>query len=49
MSSRQHALWLRWSHGAGGPILGVDPVSGQVFIFCGKRADYLKFLYYDGS
>ncbi|WP_284948322.1 IS66 family insertion sequence element accessory protein TnpB [Acidisoma cladoniae] len=24
------------------PILGVDPFSGHVFIFRGKRADYLK-------
>lgn len=28
---------------------GADPFSGQVFIFRGKRADYLKILYYDGS
>jgi transposase len=27
------------------PILGVDPFSGHVFIFRGKRADYLKILY----
>jgi transposase len=31
------------------PILGADPFSGHVFIFRGKRADYLKVLYYDGS
>jgi transposase len=31
------------------PILGADPFSGHVFIFRGKRADYLKILYYDGS
>jgi hypothetical protein len=31
------------------PILGIDPFSGHVFIFRGKRADYMKILYYDGS
>jgi transposase len=31
------------------PILGADPFSGHVFIFRGKRAGYLKILYYDGT
>jgi transposase len=43
--SRQYALWVRWSRGPS----GTDPFSGHVFIFRGKRADYLKILYYDGS
>ena len=30
-------------------ILGADPYSGHVFIFRGKRGDYLKILYWDGS
>lgn len=30
-------------------IIGADPFSGQLFIFRGKRGDYLKGLYWDGS
>lgn len=30
-------------------VLQVDPYSGHVFIFRGKRGDYLKLLYWDGS
>ena len=30
-------------------ILGADPYSGHVFIFRGKRGDYLNILYWDGS
>jgi transposase len=30
-------------------IIGADPFSGQLFIFRGKRADYFKGLYWDGS
>lgn len=27
--------------------LGLDPMSGQYFVFCGRRKDVLKILYYD--
>jgi transposase len=30
-------------------VLQGDPYSGHVFIFRGKRGDYLKLLYWDGS
>jgi transposase len=30
-------------------IIGADPFSGHLFLFRGKRGDYLKCLYYDGS
>ncbi len=30
-------------------IIGVDPFSGHLFIFRGKRGDYFKGLYWDGS
>ena len=30
-------------------MIGADPFSGHVFIFRGKRGDYLKGLYWDGS
>jgi transposase len=30
-------------------VLQADPYSGHVFIFRGKRGDYLKLLYWDGS
>jgi transposase len=30
-------------------IIGADPFSGQLFIFRGKRGDYFKGLYWDGS
>ena len=30
-------------------VLAADPYSGHVFIFRGKRGDYLKILYWDGS
>jgi transposase len=30
-------------------IAGADPFSGHLFLFRGKRGDYLKALYWDGS
>jgi transposase len=30
-------------------MIGADPFSGQLFLFRGKRGDYLKALYWDGS
>jgi len=30
-------------------IIGVDPFSGHLFLFRGKRGDYLKALYWDGT
>ena len=30
-------------------ILGANPYSGHLFVFRGKRGDYLKALYRDGS
>jgi transposase len=30
-------------------VLGDDPFSGHLFMFRGKRGDYLKILYWDGS
>ncbi|HVY88076.1 MAG TPA: IS66 family insertion sequence element accessory protein TnpB [Hyphomonadaceae bacterium] len=30
-------------------IVGADPFSGHLFLFRGKRGDYLKALYWDGS
>jgi transposase len=30
-------------------VLDADPFSGHLFLFRGKRADYLKILYYDGT
>jgi transposase len=30
-------------------VVTADPFSGHVFIFRGKRGDYLKCFYYDGS
>jgi transposase len=30
-------------------VIGADPFSGQLFIFRGKRGDYFKGLYWDGS
>jgi len=30
-------------------VIGADPFSGHLFIFRGKRGDYLKGLYWDGS
>ena len=30
-------------------VLGADPYSGHLFVFRGKRGDYLKALYWDGS
>ena len=30
-------------------IIGVDPFSGHLFIFRGKRGDYFKGLYWDGT
>ena len=31
------------------PMIGADPFSGQLFLFRGKRGDYLKALYWDGT
>jgi len=30
-------------------IIGADPYQGHLFLFRGKRADYLKALHWDGS
>jgi transposase len=30
-------------------MIGADPFSGQLFLFRGKRGDYLKALYWDGT
>jgi len=30
-------------------MIGADPVSGHLFLFRGKRGDYLKALYWDGT
>jgi transposase len=30
-------------------MIGADPFSGHLFIFRGKRGDYLKGLYWDGT
>ena len=30
-------------------VLGADPYSGHLFLFRGKRGDYFKALYWDGS
>jgi transposase len=30
-------------------VLGEDPYSGQLFLFRGKRGDYFKGIYWDGS
>ncbi|MAB46290.1 MAG: IS66 family insertion sequence hypothetical protein [Sphingomonadaceae bacterium] len=30
-------------------VLAADPYSGHLFLFRGKRGDYLKALYWDGS
>jgi transposase len=30
-------------------VLQADPYSGHVFVFRGKRGDYVKVLYWDGS
>ena len=30
-------------------MIGADPFSGHLFLFRGKRGDYLKALYWDGS
>jgi transposase len=30
-------------------VIGADPFSGHLFIFRGKRGDYFKGLYWDGS
>lgn len=30
-------------------MIGADPFSGHLFLFRGKRGDYLKCLYYDGT
>ena len=29
--------------------LGADPISGHLFVFCNKRHDRIKVLYFDGS
>jgi transposase len=30
-------------------MIGADPFNGQLFLFRGKRGDYLKALYWDGT
>ncbi|HKM56019.1 MAG TPA: IS66 family insertion sequence element accessory protein TnpB, partial [Isosphaeraceae bacterium] len=30
-------------------VLSAEPFSGHLFVFRGKRGDYLKALYWDGS
>ena len=30
-------------------LIGADPFSGPLFLFRGKRGDYFKGLYWDGS
>ena len=30
-------------------MIGADPLSGQCFVFRGKRVDYFKGLYWDGT
>jgi transposase len=30
-------------------MIGADPFSGQLYLFRGKRGDYLKALYWDGT
>ena len=30
-------------------VLSADPFSGHLFVFRGKRGDYIKVLYWDGS
>ncbi len=30
-------------------VIGADPFSGHLFIFRGKRGDYFKGLYWDGT
>jgi transposase len=30
-------------------VIGADPCGGHLFIFRGKRGDYFKELYWDGS
>jgi len=30
-------------------VIGADPFSGHLFLFRGKRGDYLKALYWDGT
>ena len=30
-------------------MIGADPFSGHLFLFRGKRGDYFKALYWDGS
>jgi transposase len=30
-------------------MIGADPFGGQLFLFRGKRGDYLKALYWDGT
>ena len=31
------------------PVIGANPFGGHLFIFRGKRGDYLKGLYWDGT
>jgi transposase len=39
-----NGLYTRVRHG-----LGSDPLSGDLFVFCNRRRDALKVLYWDGT
>jgi transposase len=30
-------------------VIGMDPFCGHLFVFRGKRGDYVKILYWDGN
>jgi transposase len=46
------SIWRNGSDGLAAKaqqMIGADPFSGHLFLFRGKRGDYLKALYWDGS